>query len=377
AGSFHALHPFVRRPGCESDTHLLTPMDFHFSTSELFQLLEKGHYGVKLSPENMETLITWADLNVPYHPTWISRHGEEKVGAMADRGRELRKRFTGIDDDPEWMPPAPKGRPDYQNPKKTAKQKELQMAEGLPFKAEPGEFQTLENSGSVTVRAVPMHGKTIWVGEAEITNEQFRKFKPDHHSRFIDQQWKDHIYPGYPANEPQMPVVRVSWEEAMAYCKWLSEQTGKKVTLPTAGQWEWACRAGSDQPFYFGDESPAEYANLADEMIGNLAVSGVDPQPVSPNRRSPRNDFVPRDDSFNDGRLTPDGTQQYKPNGWGLFDMHGNVAEWTRSDFDATRKAVRGGSWRDRPERATASFEIGYLPWQKVFNVGFRVLIEE
>ena len=174
-----------------------------------------------------------------------------------------------------------------------------------------------------------------------------------------------------------MPVVRVSWDEAMAYCKWLSGQTGKKVTLPTAEQWEWACRAGSDQPFYFGDKSPADYANLADEMIGDLAVQGVDPQPVREGKRSPRNDFVPRDASFNDGQLTPTGTKQYKPNGWGLYDMHGNVAEWTRSETDETHKAVRGGSWRDRPERATASFEIGYLPYQKVFNVGFRILIEE
>jgi len=377
AGSYHGLHPFVRRPGCESDFRLLTPMDHHVSVSELFQLLERGHYGVELSSNDWKTLITWVDLNTPYHPTWTSRYGDERTSPMAERGRELRKRFTGMDDDPEWMPPGETKRPAYQRPTKKRARKKINLPKGLPFKAELEEFQTLENCGGITVRKIPMSGKPFWMAEAEITNEQFRKFKPEHNSRVIDQQWKDHIYPGYPANEPQMPVIRVSWDEAMAYCEWLSEQTGKKVTLPTAEQWEWACRAGSDQPFYFGDASPADYANLADEMIGNLAVRGVDPQPVSARARSPQNDFVPRDASFNDGQLTPSGTKQYKPNGWGLYDMHGNVAEWTRSNYDETRKAVRGGSWHDRPKRATASFELGYLPYQKVFNVGFRILIAE
>ena len=71
--------------------------------------------------------------------------------------------------------------------------------------------------------------------------------------------------------------------------------------------------------------------------------------------------------------------------------MHGNVAEWTRStyqpyplkagqnrmnDADATR-VVRGGSWRDRPYRATSSFRVSYPPFQKVYNVGFRIVVEE
>jgi formylglycine-generating enzyme required for sulfatase activity len=59
----------------------------------------------------------------------------------------------------------------------------------------------------------------FWMAEMEITNEQFRTVFPDHDSRFHDQQWKDHVNEGYPANKPEQPVIRVSWNEAMEFCR--------------------------------------------------------------------------------------------------------------------------------------------------------------
>jgi hypothetical protein len=387
AASYHALHPYINRPGSESDFALLTPMDYHASTSELIQLLEKGHHGVELAPGDWQTLLTWIDLNVPYHPTWASLKGDAKVNPISERARELRKKYTGVDEDIDWMPPVTEGRPEFIQPGAQPQDAEPAVMAGLPFGAAAAKkMQGTENKHALVLaegihihlRRIPnREGKAFWMAETEITNEQFRQFKADHDSRVIDQQWKDHIYAGYPADKPQQPVIRVSWEEAVAFCDWLSEKTGKKVSLPSEQQWEWACRAGSAESFFFGTESFGDYANLADVTIGELAVRGIDPQPVSANRRTPLNDFVPRDASVNDGQLIPNGVGLYKPNAWGLYDMHGNVAEWTSSSYDETRKAVRGGSWRDRPERATASFRFGYAPYQKVYNVGFRIIMEE
>ena len=133
--------------------------------------------------------------------------------------------------------------------------------------------------------------KAFWMGELEVTNQQFNVIFPGHDSRFVDQQWKDHVVQGYPANKPEQPVIRVSYNDAMDYCKKLSEKTGLNITLPTEAQWEWACRAGSDQDFWYGDMN-ADFGkkdNLADVTTLLLAVSGIDPQPMpktSPSRQT-------------------------------------------------------------------------------------------
>ena len=127
--------------------------------------------------------------------------------------------------------------------------------------------------------------KAFWMGEIEVSNEQFRTIFPEHNSRFIGQLWKDHVHKGYPANNPEQPAIRVSWQEAMDFCKKLSEKTGLNVTLPTEVQWEWACRAGSDDDFWYGSLNTdfAKFENLADVQLNKAAVRGVNPQPMNPN----------------------------------------------------------------------------------------------
>jgi formylglycine-generating enzyme required for sulfatase activity len=122
----------------------------------------------------------------------------------------------------------------------------------------------------------------------------------------------------------------------------------------------------------------SKFANLADQRIDNLC-----------RRDSPP--WIPSIDHVNDGSIVAGDVGKYTPNAFGLYDMHGNVAEWTRSTYrpypyntrdgrdsppSAGTKVVRGGSWHDRPHRARSAFRLAYEPWQPVFNVGFRVVME-
>jgi formylglycine-generating enzyme required for sulfatase activity len=229
------------------------------------------------------------------------------------------------------------------------------------------------------------------MGRFEVTCAQYRCFDPRHSNGYHDQRHKDHTTPGYPADGPNKPVIRVTWQEALAFCGWLSEKTGQKCTLPTEAQWEWACRAGRSAPFHYGtlDTDFSPFANLADRSVKRLAVSGVNPQPIAnPNAYQ---DFLPKEGRFDDGERLMAETGRYAPNAFGLHDMHGNVWEWTRTDYRPypysendgrnslsleVRKVVRGGSWRDRPKRARSATRLPYRTYQPVFNVGFRVVME-
>ena len=200
----------------------------------------------------------------------------------------------------------------------------------------------------------------------------------------LAQRWshsnKDQSNRGVAANAPDQPVIRVSWQEAMAFCRWLSEKTGRKFTLPTEAQWEYACRAGTATPMNYGaiDTDFAKFANFADARISSLT-----------RRDSPK--WIPSIKAVNDGSVITATVGKYAPNAWGLSDMHGNAGEWTRSTYrpypynpadgrDAPaaegRKVVRGGSFYDRPKRGTSSFRLDYPSWRGVYNVSFRVICD-
>jgi formylglycine-generating enzyme required for sulfatase activity len=134
------------------------------------------------------------------------------------------------------------------------------------------------------------------------------------------------------------------------------------------------------------DTDFSQFANMADASSTKLVVEGVNPQPVAnPGRHA---DYLPKDARFDDGHRTVAHVGAFRPNAWGLHDMHGNVAEWTRSIYRAYpcvdddrhaedsdgERVVRGGSWRDRPKRCRSAFRLQYPPWQPVFNVGFRIV---
>jgi hypothetical protein len=92
--SYAELHRFIRRPGIESDLRMLSPMDYHFSSTELGQMLRNGHHGVELDEESHQRISTWADLNAPFHGTWGEIVGPEKVAPAVARANEMRKRYA-------------------------------------------------------------------------------------------------------------------------------------------------------------------------------------------------------------------------------------------------------------------------------------------
>ncbi len=415
--SYVALRAFVRVGGLESDLHLLPPREFGADTSELVRMLVKGHHNVKLDAEAWDRIFTWIDLNAPCHGTW----GETtKIpGDQCQRRLELRKRYSGIVENDEELPanetpPPTPVMPEAEEsttiappaiagwPFDAAAAKSLQAASGALTRTldlgdgvtldlvriPPGSFIMGDPQGTPDERplASVRIDKSFWMGKCEVSNEQFAKFNPAHDSRFEHRSswWFDEEYTGWPLKQPQQPVVRVSWEETMEFCRWLSNKTGAKVTLPTEAQWEWACRAGTNMPFSYGglDTDFSAFGNMGDASLRKLADEGW--RPKSP-------DLIPKDNRSNDGALVTCAIGRYAPNAWGLYDMHGNASEWTRSNYhpypyrayddrktDATgsNKTIRGGSWRDRPAHCRSASRWSYAPWQKVFNVGFRVIIE-
>lgn len=162
-----------------------------------------------------------------------------------------------------------------------------------------------------------------------------------------------------------MPVINVSWHDAQAYVAWLTRETGRTYRLLEAEEREHVARAGTRTAFWTGDALTLEQANF------DLPI---------PSRRRPgeAGNDVPR------GRLRTVPVDRFRPNGWGLYNVHGNVWEWTSSCFDriearadpAARCAERvamGGSWNDFAALARSDYRIGFLSTARNTSQGFRV----
>ncbi len=422
---YFELARLVRRPGIESDLHRLPPLEFHADTTELVQMLAKGHQNVKLDDEAWDRLVTWIDLNAPYHGTWTEIGWDP--GPQRGRRRELRKLYAGVDEDPESLADVevPQVEPIVPDRLASAQPGEIPEASGWPLDAEeaarrqaaagPVTRRTVDLGDGVTMELVLIPAgqfvigdaageiderplarvrieRPFWIGTCEVTNRQFARFDPTHDSRFESKNGYQFGVTGFELNRPSQPVVRVSWDRAVAFCRWLSELTGGRFMLPTEAQWEYACRAGTASPFWYGDSDSdfSPFANLADIKLREFASDPYTADQPLPNPTR-YDDWIPRDNRYDDGGLVTVDAGSYRPHPWGLHDMHGNAAEWTRTayrpyPYDPSdgrdepgcegRKVVRGGSWRDRPRRCRSAFRLCHQPWQGVYNVGFRVVCE-
>jgi formylglycine-generating enzyme required for sulfatase activity len=418
---YFELSRLVRRPGIESDMHMLRPGEYHADQTDLVRLLLKGHHQVRLDAESWDRLITWIDLNAPYHGTWTEIGWNP--GRQRERRRQLRKLYAGVDEDPEALaaqapprvaPILPKTTPaatpvkvycpDWPfTPQEAARRqaaaglvtrRSIELGSGVKMDLAlipTGQFVMGDPAGDADEQPLtPVKiDRPYWLGVCEVTNRQYALFDPAHDSRFESKNGYQFGVTGFDLNRPEQPVVRVSWQRALAFCDWLTRQTGIRFTLPTEVQWEYACRAGSATAFSFGDLGTdfSAHANLADMTLQQFVTDPYTVYKALPNPGR-YDDWIPHDRRWRDGGLVTVGVGGYRPNAWGLHDMHGNAAEWTLTTYrpypcyseegrdnsvPEGQKVVRGGSWRDRPAFCRSGFRWRYPAWQGVYNVGFRV----
>lgn len=193
--------------------------------------------------------------------------------------------------------------------------------------------------------------KSYYLGVYEVTMAEYRRFKADHQV--------PEAGPEFQADE--LPAAMVSWNDAREFCAWLSERpeekaAGRVYALPTEAQWEWAARAGSDGPRHFdtGEPDLVKYAWYNSTYTQN-----------------------PKHETAGRGRH-PVG--KLRPNAWGLFDLYGNVWEWTaeRRVDEATGEsrdpAIRGGGWRSGGSHLTSESRDPASAGLRNDHVGFRVV---
>ena len=216
---------------------------------------------------------------------------------------------------------------------------------------------------------VPRHKVTItggfWLGKYEVTNAQYRRRQSSHSSG---------EYKGHSLDGADQPVVEVSWEDAKAFCKWVSEKTGRPYGLPTEAQWEYACRAGTDTVRYWGDDdaSMGQYANVYDRT-GKEAFN-----------------FDWESADTTDGFKVSAPVGRFKANAFGLYDMIGNVWEWCADWYDedyygsspsknptgptsGSSRVLRGGSWIDSPRYCRSANRYRSTPGNRYLHLGFRL----
>ena len=236
-----------------------------------------------------------------------------------------------------------------------------------------GEFDMGSNEGPGEER--PVHkvkiSKPFYTGKYEVTVAQFRAFvdatkyqteaeKAGNKGWGWDRGWKELTgvnwkMPNFPP-EGNYPVCLISWDDAQEFVKWASKQTGRKVSLPSEAQWEYACRAGTTAKFNLGDQD-----SDLEQAAWFRMNSGVQTNAVG----------------------------QKKPNAWGLYDMHGNVWEWC-ADWYANYSAEtaadpqgpeqgqfrvqRGGSWISDPGFCRSAYRASNAPDARLDSIGFRVV---
>ena len=173
-----------------------------------------------------------------------------------------------------------------------------------------------------------------------------------------------------PQSEENHPVLHVSWNDAVAYCKWLSTKTGKHFRLPTEAEREYACRAGTRTPFNTGENLTTNQANYNGNYPYNNNPKGV----------------------YRQNTVAVD---SLLPNAWGLYNMHGNVFEWCSDRYSGTYyddckakgtvtnpmgpasgsdRVIRGGCWSNLSVGCRSAYRRDGYPDRRCNFIGFRLV---
>ena len=212
------------------------------------------------------------------------------------------------------------------------------------------EFRRFVEATGYRTNAETGSGSYIWNGSEFVTKEGVN--------------WRHGVSGNVrPQSEKNHPVLHVSWNDAVAYCQWLSSKTGKHFRLPTEAEREYACRAGSRTAFNTGAILTIQQANFVDDQ------------------KQWRSGTVPVD--------------SFAPNAWGLYNMHGNVFEWCSDWYGGTYydeckakgvvtnpagpatgsfRVIRGGSWRYSAGNCRSAYRSYLPPDSRILNVGFRLV---
>ena len=159
---------------------------------------------------------------------------------------------------------------------------------------------------------------------------------------------------------PNCPVEKVNWYQANEFINRLNQHSKAVFRLPAETEWEYACRAGTSTPFDTGENLTTEQANY--------------------DGHHPYNNF-----SRGKNRAAPTVVGLFPPNAWGLYDMHGNVWEWTSDNYcpysagqtcNSEYKVIRGGSWYFGADIARCALRYTHRPQDSGFSLGFRVVAE-
>jgi formylglycine-generating enzyme required for sulfatase activity len=237
----------------------------------------------------------------------------------------------------------------------------------------------------------------FWMGQTEVTRAQFRRFVAatgyqttaevrGYAGGMTRDGWKwvsglNWRVPGIEQTD-EHPVVQVSWFDATAFCEWLSKQEQRRYVLPTEAQWEYACQAGRETAFCWGDtlQGGQEYANMADTSTQRW-IRGY-------------RDMTIETSPWDDGYPTTAPVASFKPNGWGLYDLHGNACEWCRDWYASDyyqhgdgldpagpalggHRVLRGGSWVRHPRVCRTTSRHSIIPTFRSVGRGFRVVLCE